>query len=56
MVGPSMYLISETHYLCEMREYAFNILPVYNYPNRASSPTKVVDVTKSCIRYLYLDF
>ena len=29
MVGPTMNLISETHYLCEKREYAFMILQKY---------------------------
>ncbi len=27
--GPIMNLINETHHLCEMREYTFNVLPEY---------------------------
>jgi hypothetical protein len=35
-MGSIMNLISETHHLCERREYAFNVLPEYSIITRKS--------------------
>jgi hypothetical protein len=55
-MGILVYLTSETHYLCERREYVFNILPKYFITSRKPVQCTGNFLKKKLKNLFYIDY